>query len=836
MSLERDLSRLSLRAGLALWWELLWPALVPPLGVAALFVAASWIGLIASLAYWARLALLAGFGLAFLASLVPLARIVPPRRREKLRRVDRDSNARHGLASALADDLGAGARDIETRILWQAHRERLKAAFASARVAWPRPGMSGRDRWGLRALPLLILIGAFFASGTDRLGKLAAALNPQALAPSALEARIDGWIDPPGYTRMPPVVIDFAKAEGDKLELRAPMGSTLVLRWPEGAGVKVAASEGLAAQGKAAVSAGISETRWRLGSDASVAITGLSKDEHLSIAAIANEPPTIRIIGEPKTNIRGTVTLNYEGTDEYGIASVTTRFAEPRFHGKPMLGRHPLVEAPVANLPPPSVRPGAAPSRDTFDLSNHPWAGAEMSLRLAAKDEAGLEGLSEPVTLTLPEHPFTKPLAKALVEQRRKLALDADSRGQVLEALYALMIAPERFLPQPGIYLSLRSLAQRLSDAGTDEQLVGVVTDLWELALVIEGTGPARALDALRAAEKALKDALANGASKEEIEQRMAELRQALDRYMRELAERARENPNSKQAKRDMKVLTERDLQSLLDKLGEMAKNGERDRAERMLDQLRDLLDNLQTAENEDGDADDQMSQEEQALDEMSELLRKELELRDDTQSAERQHQGRQQGQKGQKCQKGQDGQDQDNLDSLAQRQQRLRQRLEELGKKLGEMGSGDVGKGLGDAGREMQGAEGQLGKGDPSGAAGSEGRAIEAMRKGMNSLSDRLAQQQQQQGGQEGPDGRGRGRSRMARGGVDPLGRGVDRSEDDYSDSEYDNGANGRYNGLKGNVAERAREILNELRRRLGDPSRAQEELDYIERLLRTP
>src|SRR6516165_1589059 len=117
MSLARDLSRLSLRAGLALWWELLWPALVPPLGVAALFVAASWIGLIASLAYWARLALLAGFGLAFLASLVPLARIVPPRRREKLRRVDRDSNARHGLASALADDLGAGARDIETRIL-----------------------------------------------------------------------------------------------------------------------------------------------------------------------------------------------------------------------------------------------------------------------------------------------------------------------------------------------------------------------------------------------------------------------------------------------------------------------------------------------------------------------------------------------------------------------------------------------------------------------------------------------------------------------------------------------------------------------------------------------
>ncbi len=53
-----------------------------------------------------------------------------------------------------------------------------------------------------------------------------------------------------------------------------------------------------------------------------------------------------------------------------------------------------------------------------------------------------------PVSFTLPAHPFTKPLARALVEQRRKLALDADTRSQVLEALYALMIAPEQFMPK----------------------------------------------------------------------------------------------------------------------------------------------------------------------------------------------------------------------------------------------------------------------------------------------------------------------------------------------------------------------------------------------------
>jgi uncharacterized protein (TIGR02302 family) len=855
---ERGLSRLSLRAGFALWWERLWPALVPPLGIVALFVAASWLGAFAILPSSARLVALAAFAAAGLASLIPLARIAPPGPVERLRRIDRDSNAKHGLASAWADHLGAGKADGATRLLWEAHRLRLRSALSGARVTWPRPGMVARDRYALRTAPLLILAAAYFAAGPDRLEKVAAALDPRASGPS-VEGRIDGWIDPPTYTRMPPLVIDFAKSQDGELELRAPVGSTLVLRWPEGSGVAAQPTPALKPQQQTTASAGVSETRWRITGDGAVTVTGGPRETRLSIASIPNEPPTIRILGEPKTNIRGTVTLSYEGSDEYGIASVETRFAEPRWHGQPMANGHPLVDPPMANLPPPSNRPGAPPSRDTFDLSSHPWAGADVTLRLFAKDEAGLEGMSDPVSLMLPAHPFTKPLARALVEQRRKLALDADSRSQVLEALYALMIAPEKFMPEAGIYISLRSIAQSLSSAVNDDQLRDVVANLWELALVIEGSGPTRALDALRAAENALKDALANGASKEEIEQRMAELRQALDRYVRELAERAKENPNSRQADRNMKILSERDLQSLLDKLGEMAKNGERDRAQRMLDQLKDFLDNLQTAEGEQDSADDQqMSQEEQALDEMSELLRKELELRDDTQSADRQHQsgkqpgqrqgqqkqGQGQGQQDQQDQQGQGGQDQaqqgqgqgDGLGGLSERQQRLRERLQELGRKLGKMGSDEATKNLGDAGREMKDAEGALGEGDAAGATGSEGRAIDAMRKGMNALNDQLAQQQQQQGGQQGQDGRGRGRSRMVRGGVDPLGRGVDRAEDEEGADDQDNGPAYGRNGLQGNVAERAREILQELRRRLGETSRAQDELDYIERLLKAP
>ena len=156
---------------------------------------------------------------------------------------------------------------------------------------------------------------------------------------------------------MPPLVIDFAKSQDGALELRAPVGSTLVLRWPEGSGVAAQPTPALKPQQQNTASAGVSETRWRITGDGAVTVTGGPREMRLSIASIPNEPPTIRIVGEPKTNIRGTVTLSYEGSDEYGIASVETRFAEPRWHGRPMANGHPLVDPPMANLPPPRTGP-----------------------------------------------------------------------------------------------------------------------------------------------------------------------------------------------------------------------------------------------------------------------------------------------------------------------------------------------------------------------------------------------------------------------------------------------------------------------------------------------
>jgi Domain of unknown function (DUF4175) len=54
---------------------------------------------------------------------------------------------------------------------------------------------------------------------------------------------------------------------------------------------------------------------------------------------------------------------------------------------------------------------------------------------LTARDEGGNEGQSAAFEFRLPERPFSKPMARALVEQRRILALDADAQASVLTAL-----------------------------------------------------------------------------------------------------------------------------------------------------------------------------------------------------------------------------------------------------------------------------------------------------------------------------------------------------------------------------------------------------------------
>src|SRR5690606_38649142 len=122
----------------------------------------------------------------------------------------------------------------------------------------------------------------------------------------------------------------------------------------------------------------------------------------------------------------------------------------------------------------------------TKNVSDHPWAGADVVMTLIARDGGGNEGRSESLELQLPQRLFTKPVARALIEQRRILALDAESKSRVLTALEALTIGPEFFKSDSGVYLGLRSIYWQLSRDRTDDALRDVVGRLWDMPVPIE--------------------------------------------------------------------------------------------------------------------------------------------------------------------------------------------------------------------------------------------------------------------------------------------------------------------------------------------------------------
>jgi uncharacterized protein (TIGR02302 family) len=822
------ITRALTRARGSLLWERLWPALAALATVVGLFLAFSWAGLWLVLPPLARAIGLFVFLIAIAAAALPLLILRLPSVYDGLRRLDRSTGEAHRPATTVADRIAANSQDPVAQALWQAHVERALFSARKFKAGWPAPRLSLRDPMALRALVVILVVASFFAAGGERVKRVAAAFDWRGVVAPA-NFRIDAWVIPPVYTARPPVMLPGLRA-GETAQMAAPVavpaGSQLVIRATGKVRFDIVQHGGIEnapVEARAPLPAGTEERRLLIKSDGSAAVHGvLGSDLVWNFTAIPDRPPNIELTKDPERQARGALRLDYKMDDDYGVVEAKATFSlkDEQSSDKP---RHSLFTAPDYALTLPQARTRSGAAQTTHDLTEHPWAGAEIIMTLTARDEAGNEGHSQPHELTLPQRIFVKPLARALIEQRRILALDAETKPLVLTAIDALTIAPERFTPESGIYLGLRSIYHGLENAKSDDALREVVARLWDMAVQLEDGNVSQAEQALRQAQEALRQALERGAGDEEIKKLMDQLRAAMDKFLQALAEEMRKNPQqlARPLDRNTRTLSQQDLKSMLDRLENLARSGNKDAARRLLEELQSMLENLQMARpgasgGEDGD-DDMMS----ALDELGDMIRKQQQLRDKT---------FRQGQDNRRDrQRGQPGQSDRQMGDLRQDQKGLRDRLNKLLEQLRQRGLGQPGQQnesnemgqLGDAGEAMGQAEGQLGEGDADNAVDSQGRALESMRKGAQGL----AQSMQQQGMGPGPNGRpGRGQAR-AQQDTDPLGRPM-RGRDYGDDLTVK---------VPGEIdAQRARRILEELRKRFGESFRPQLELDYIERLLK--
>ena len=803
-------------------FERAWPFLVLAITILLLFLALAWSDVLNALPAWGKIGSVFLLIFGVIVSLLLAFRFGQARFDESVARLDRDSGHLHRPVATALDQPVSTSTDALTQALWRANQQSAFAQIRSIRVKPPRPQLVTKDPYALRfTLPLLAL-AAFFAAGPERDARLADALDWNSSGSALQTARIDAWIDPPAYTRVPPVLVDLKAAANTKLNpFSVPLGSELVVRTSDPAGLTVEASNGLESKkenakenANTAPSTG-KEWRFMLRSGASLTVkSGGRILATIPLSPIPDQPPFIEMTAPPTTSETG-VTLSYRAGDDYGLSSGEAHIANPRMGNRPLTSQHrPLVPAPALPLAlPGNTSDGQGKTKEAqtkLEPSESPWAGATVDLSLSVRDDANQEAVTPPVTIRLPQRMFTNSLARALIEQRRLLALAPDHWPQVSEALRALLIAPDQFMPDAGNYLGLRAVETQLRHARTDTDLLGTVEALWQLALAIEDHEQGDEKKALDAARDALRKALENGAPPEEIKALTDKLKSALDAYLKAYAAKARKNQNEAGASRQPpgKMIRPEDLQAMIDQMNDLAKRGATQDASRMLEALNEILNQLQNSEPQ--MADPATREMNDALNELDQMMREERALRDDT------------FRQGKGDAEGQSPQDQK---SLKDRQSQVRDRLDALRNRMKESGAPDQSE-FGEADDAMKNAEGAIGEGDPQGAIGPQGKAIESLRKGAQALAKSLegnspGKGQAKRPGGEGQQGDGGGPANDK----DPLGRST--RQPDQGNSALQQGGKG------GSLEKRSREVVEELRKRLGEPDRTPDELNYLRRLL---
>ncbi len=809
-----------------------------------------------------------------LAALAGLAALVHGARRfrwpspaDARARLDRTLAARP--IAALMDRQAIGAADEASRAVWQAHLERMAAQARKARAPAPDLNLARRDPYALRYVALLLFLTAVAFGSVARLATVGDAVAGSGGGGLAGGPAWEGWIQPPAYTAKPSLYL--ADLGDDTLPV--PVGSKVTLRLYGRIGALTVA-ETVSGRTDNIGSAAEANQSFEITRSGRIDIDGPG-GRGWRIEAIPDQPPEIAVQGEIERNPAGELRVPFVASDDYGVE---TGWAEIALATDAVDRRYGLTPDPepreriTLDLPI-TISGDRRNFSETLveNLAQHPWAGLPVTLTLFVRDAAGQVGQSVPQQIDLPGRRFFDPLAAALVEQRRDLLWNRVNAGRVARILRAVSNRPEDIFTSDPAYLKLRVAIRRLEAASAagplDDAMVREIAGaLWDVAVSLEDGNLADARERLRRARERLQQAMRDGASDQEIAKLMDELRQAMRDYIRQLAQQqdGRQDPQAQGQER--LEITQDQLQQMMDRIQDLMEQGRMSEAQQMLEALDQLMQNLQVTQGGPG----QQGPGQQALEGLADTLRQQQGLNEDTfNDLQRRADGQQDGNDGarpgnpQRAQDGQPdrpggatpgerGQDgvqdgtgnpgQDSLggrgnqpgegkgrgaggdpaQGLAQRQQALRDRLGEQAGRLPGAGTPEgnaAREALRRAERAMEGAEQALRGENFAGALDSQAEALEALRDGMREIARQMAQQQGQRDGQQGRAGQAAGGGQR-----DPLGR--------------DSGAAGRIGTddrlLQGeDVYRRARELLDEIRRRSSDQNRPRDERDYLKRLL---
>lgn len=662
------------RLGLLAFGRAFWPLFVFVILFLAMALAGAFDRLPAALG--AVLALLCLIG-SVIFLLRGVRRYKPVTEAEATRVLDAQSPLRP--VSSLTDRPADPSRGAQA--LWVRHRERLMKAARELKLPSLSAEWRGLDPFRLRYVLPAALVGIAVLAAGEGPGRILRALNPDygALV-GADDMTVEAWVTPPDHTGRAPIFLkpglnDVRVPRGSEITLRteAPSAPRLVLKGQHRTTQKFAATPDGAWEAKAT-----------LVEDSRVSVRWWGERAAWRLLASPDDPPAVQFVSIPTYGRLDRTEFAWTAKDDYGVikAELAIRLKDP----------HPAAPDEEDRVPIPLAAPSMPEIKDTtqIDLTRHRWAGLPVDVRLVVTDAAGQEGTSETVPFILPQKLFLDPIARVAQEVRvtvlreprdykapernlfalRQDALNTEAANRLNTAppdiqkaalmLDSVTLMGERYMPNQAYYLTFKTAEGMLESAGTKAEADAVDPLLWALALKAEYGSAADALRRLEAARRALEQALRDGASEEEIRQRMQAFRDAANEYLAAKMAEAMANggdmPDENadgQAMGGNQSLGGQDFEDMLNALQDLSETGASEQARQLLSDITNMLQNLEFQKGQsgqgmsgmpgsqaNGENQDELPQEEQemtdAMRRLSEILREQRQLNDDTLAQQR--------------------------------------------------------------------------------------------------------------------------------------------------------------------------------------------------------
>ncbi|MCE2573943.1 DUF4175 domain-containing protein [Komagataeibacter sp. FNDCR2] len=601
--LPQRLAHARQQARRALWVERLWPLMLPgadaALGVGVLGLARLPQSLPDAVHTLLLAAIAAGAGYATWRA---GERIRPPTAQETDRRVEQASGL-SGQPLRTLYDRPANPRTPEIVFLWQRHLQRVTAELGHLRGGWPRPRLHAAGRWQVTAALGVLLAGGLLWSGGHAPSRIAAAFLPGMDDADTPAAQVNAWITMPDYAPGAPVFLDAAHTDAT-IPAGAQLTVTLnglnghpALRM-RGAQDPALGPHDFRSLGNASWSA-----QATLLASGTLTLRGRGRVlTRWNLKVTPNPAPEIAWGKDPGSHDGEWRTrLPYHVSQPYGIASMHAELVMPD-------SPRDRLDVPI----PLNGHPRMADDVATPDLSENPWAGEDVTARLVATSSSGVTATSAPVRLRIGARSFRNPLAKAILDIRKRIALRRENRTQGMRELLALGQADTMLTHQVGLLLALTSTAAMLDseDVPDDYAITQATGRLWFLALDIEHNrhdiNNEQADFGVQAAQEAVRQQLEHmrqmgpagqGPDQQaELQHRMQALKDAISRKMQALAQQAMREHSAMPAIPEMTARGEQNLGRMMQQLQDDAAGGRNADAMQKLQQMEDMAESMRNA------------------------------------------------------------------------------------------------------------------------------------------------------------------------------------------------------------------------------------------------